>query len=443
MTVKKWIRFAALWWIVFLVAFCCGLYVYRAKVWPYSLINEIELFIAGHNMEQATLGEKILNDLNLKPSRHLVDSDTKTSVTGEHRELTGLPLNPRRKNPEIFLSDNAPKGFRVIYGVFDFRDTRCGAILLDSKGNVAHVWQISQEDVAWEHRSDTNVYPHGFGISSDGSIVTAYDDGSSLTKYDYCGNIVWRLKGSFHHSIAFEDENIFWVWGPGPAMSRIDYASGRILKKIGNKIAIMDIIQANLDIDIFGMRQKDESKSFKWVWDGGGPFHENDVEPLSKHLERYYPGFKAGDLLVSLRSPNLIFVMDPDTLEVKWWRQGLTRRQHDPDWNDRGTITIFNNNMHRKYSNILELDPKTFESRVLVDGKKYNFYSAARGKHQFLPDGGILVTSSIQGRVFEVDKHGNIVFEFINRFSKGKNLLVSEALFLPEDFFKELPKCNP
>ena len=440
MASKKIFKIFSLCWLLFLVSFSLGLYIYGAKVWPYPLIKEIERFISGHNMEQATLGEKILNDLNFKPSRHLVDFDPKTSVAGEHRELTGLPLNPRRKNPEIFLSDNAPKGFRVIYGVFDFLDTRCGAVLLDSKGNVAHVWQISQEDVEWEHRSDANVYPHGFAISRDGSILTGYDSGSSLTKYDFCGEIAWRLQGCYHHFVHLEDESFLWAWGPGgDNMMKIDYASGEISKKI----AIRRVMLENLDIDIFGIRQKDGPKSSKMVKDGGGPFHGNDVEPLPKHLERYYPGFNAGDLLISLRSPNLIFVMDPDTLEVKWWRQGLTRRQHDPDWNDRGTITIFNNNMHRKYSNILELDPKTFESRVLVDGKKYNFYSAARGKHQFLPDGGILVTSSIQGRVFEVDKHGNIVFEFINRFSKGKNLLVSEALFLPEDFFKELPKCNP
>ena len=84
MIVRKWIKFAALGWLIFLVAFCCGLYVYGAKIWPYGLIKEIELFMAGHNMEQTTLGEKIVNDLNLKPSRYLVDSSIRTDATKEH-----------------------------------------------------------------------------------------------------------------------------------------------------------------------------------------------------------------------------------------------------------------------------------------------------------------------------------------------------------------------
>jgi hypothetical protein len=134
--------------------------------------------------------------------------------------------------------------------------------------------------------------------------------------------------------------------------------------------------------------------------------------------------------------------MNPETLKVKWWRQGLTRRQHDPDWNAKGTITVFNNNMHREYSNILEIDPVTMESKVLVDGRKYDFYSSARGKHQFLPGGGVLITSTLQGWVFETDSDGNVVFEFINTYEDGENLVVSEARFLPLDFFEELPECD-
>ena len=439
MSFSKALTIICICWLVFVSGFFLGLHAISNKAWPYPLIQEIKNFVAGDNAEDTTLAEKLMNDLNLKPSRHLVSSDRGISKELNRIQLKDLPLSDRRENPEIFISDKARKGFRIIYGVFDFKEHRNGAIILDSKGNVVHVWQITQEDVPWKHRSDANVYPHGFGVFQDGTILTGYDDGSSLTKYDYCGNIVWRRQGAHHHSVHFEDEQSFWVWGPFGVMLKLDYSSGKILKKIG----IPNVMNANLDIDIFGIRQKDGPKKSEMVREGGGPFHGNDIEPLSADLEKHYPGFKAGDLLVSLRSPNLIFVMDQENLQVKWWRQGLTRRQHDPDWNERGTITIFNNNMHRKYSNILEIDPKTFESRILLDGKQYDFYSATRGKHQFFSDGGMMITSSIQGRVFEVDKNGDIVFEFINKFNEKTNLLVSEALFVPENFFDKLKECKP
>jgi hypothetical protein len=437
--ISKGIRVIAICWLLFLAAFLLGIYTYDKRLWPYLLIQKIEKFFSADSSQNVSLSEKILNDMDFKPTRQLVDSDARISVTGEHRELAGLPINPRRENPRIFLSNEAPRGYRLIYGVFDFRDTRCGVIMLDPNGNLVHVWHVSQEDLDWEHRPDANVYPHGFEISSDGSILVAFDEGSSLTKYDYCGKVVWRIEGRYHHSIDFEDEKFFWAMGrPGEIVVKIDQDSGTILKKID----IMKVIEANPDIDIFGIRQMDNWDKVEWIWAGAGPFHGNDVEALPKDLEKFYPGFQAGDLLISLRSLNLIFVMDPDTLKVKWWRQGIVRRQHDPDWNNRGTITIFNNNMHRKWSNILEIDPKTFKTKILVDGRKYNFYSCVRGKHQLLPNGGILVTSSNQGKVFEVDEKGNIVFEFINTFDKNKNLLVSEAMFLPENYFKELPKCS-
>ena len=51
-----------------------------------------------------------------------------------------------------------------------------------------------------------------------------------------------------------------------------------------------------------------------------------------------------GDLLVSLRTPSLVFVVDPTSLEVKWTASTPFLHQHDPDFVGDGWIGVFDNN---------------------------------------------------------------------------------------------------
>lgn len=419
---------------------------------PYATYKKLKAYAIGDSSETTTLMEKIKNDLNIKPYRQLV-SYTQNSDLSQYKEITNLSLKPRRENPKILLKDNALPGYRLIYGVFDFADHLHGAILLGEKGNVVHTWKITQNGDSKAAQSDTNIFPHGLEIAHDGSIITAFGGGSTLTKYDYCGNIIWRIYGLFHHAISFGDDNKIWVLGNVKNnkntnlellysnVLEVDYKTGQVLKNF----SIEQIMKANPEIDIFGVLQVDNPDNSEWVGENSKVYwHPNDVEPLPAKWADKYPNFLTGDLLISLRSPDLIFVIDPNTLKVKWWRQGLTRRQHDPDWNEFGTITILNNNMHRQYSNIVEINPATYEYNTPVKGEEFNFYTWIRGKQQILPDRSFLITSTQQGRVFEVNKNNKITFEFLNTYDSklGENLALSEAKFLPLDFFTNLPSCD-
>ena len=218
-------------------------------------------------------------------------------------------------------------------------------------------------------------------------------------------------------------------------MSKVNHENGNVL----GRISFEDINKANPNIDILSIRRQ----LFKGIW-LNDRYHLNDIEPLPRRYAEAFPMFKAGDLLISVRSLNLIFIMDPDTLKVKWWRVGQTRRQHDPDWQADGTITVFDNNMRDKalerdrdrYSRIWRMDPASFEAKIVYDGQSDNFYTSRRGKHQMFPNGNILITSSEQRRVLEVTPDGETVFEFLNKYDNINNLLVSEAIWVRSDFFK-------
>jgi hypothetical protein len=205
-------------------------------------------------------------------------------------------------------------------------------------------------------------------------------------------------------------------------------------------------MEENSDIDILGLRQEEYADRYTWTGYRGDYWHTNDVEPLTVKMAKSFPQFSAGDLLISMRSINLLFVLDPNSLKVKWWRIGQTRRQHDPDWQLDGSITVYDNNMHRNTSRITRINPADYSAEILYDGVKEDFYSRIRGKHQVLPNNNILITISQQGRVLEVTNSGEVAFEFLNPYRSKNNakLLISEARYLPINYFtfKEAPKCK-
>lgn len=336
------------------------------------------------------------------------------------------------------------EGWRILVGTFSVEDDFIhAAILLSPELRVVHHWRLDEEDIGErEAPSPGRKFPHGFEILPDGSIVFAFDRGVSLQRVGRCGDVIWREGGLYHHSVALsEDRSSVWALRHGPAadaptdaLVEVAIEDGEILREI----FFDEIVAANPDIGLLEIRRKHETDplgngrglSASWLKD---PFHANDVEPLPASLAGAYPDFEAGDLLISLRSLNLIFVLDPSTRRIKWWRAGAWIRQHDPDWSASGEIRVFDNRKNRDFSRIVAIDPETYELRTLVEGAPLDFYTRVRGKHQEIPEGHILVTSSQQHRVFEVDQDGAIVFEALSLKADDEafGYTLSQAIWLP------------
>lgn len=347
-----------------------------------------------------------------------------------------------------------PPGYMLLFGTFDFDPPAHAAILLDSSNHVRHIWRVNEDAVKnGAARDDANKFPHGIDILHDGSIVFAYDAGDSLQRFSWCSQPMWTTIGKYSHTVALTaDEKHLWslLDGSENKGDTTDKASWRYLAeldaetgKVVRKISLRQIMDANPGIDILGINQDDYEDHYEWRPDA---FHENDIEPLKPSMAAAFPEFSAGDLLISMRALDLVMVLDPDSLKVKWWRMAQTRRQHDADWQPDGTITVYDNNMHRGPLRILQIDPKTYTTKVLYNGRRDEAVNWFRGKHQVLPNGSILVTIPQQGRVLEVTPDQHVEFELINRYQPipGKDLLVSEARWLPPDFFnfEEFPSCT-
>ena len=407
---------------------------------PFNLIDEplrkFSEFATYEDAADTNLVEKVLNDLGLSDARHVAREAEKEGDRGRKYKKLALP-GSKSSELLVFTTESTPPGYYFIQGSFNFDESMHGIVLLNGKGELINAWGISQEGEGLEIR-DTNTYPHGLVVLKDGSLFSGFDNGNMAVKYDRCGERQLAIPGNINHSLALLNQN--YVWGIlqtelSFSLLKIDTSTGEVVRRI----PVNDIIQANPEIDIFGVYDGISPARMERAEVLGGAVHPNDAEPLTEELAGFFERFNAGDLLVSYRNPNLVFVLDPETLRVKWWRQGLVRKQHDPDYSvidGKGYISVFDNNSYRGPSRIQLIDPMDYSASILLDGSRIGFHSQTRGKHQVVDGRFVIVTASNQGKALMVAlETGEIILKIVNKRPKKSKRVISEMLYLPPDYF--------
>lgn len=331
-------------------------------------------------------------------------------------------------------------GWRLLIGAFTVDgEVENAALLMSPDLEIVRTWILDEVAVGEvEPRPKYRKIVHGLEMLNDGSLIFTFDGSISLQRIDACGERQWATVGNFHHAVTLDDTGeAVWTFS-NDTITQVAIEDGSVLRQI----SMDEVIAKNPTIDILEIRrdhpndlgENSRNTVGRWMAD---PFHLNDVDPLPAAIADRFDGFDSGDLLVSARSLNLLFVIDPDTLEVKWWRVGAVQRQHDPDWLPNGEIMVLNNRMSRDFSEIVSINPGTLERTTVLDGRENDFYTRIRGKHQLLDSGSIVVTSPQQGRAFEVNRAGDVVFEIVNLKpdSDTTNYVISEMKWLPMHYF--------
>lgn len=363
-------------------------------------------------------------------------------------------------------TSQADPGWRLFGGAIMVAGKPTNAVALVSPAfKVTRIWNVNEKgaqlsDAARQERKII----HGMALLPGGSLIVSMDDGSSIQRIDACGNRVWLQPGLYNHVVSYNpDDSSVWsilhgasdvpqtpvnTAAPSTAFVQLDAATG----KIRQTITLRQIMDANPDLTVFDIPRFDHNmvrtnaSGFHghWLIDA---FHFNDVEPLTEAKAAAFPQFAPGDLLISSRTLNTLFVIDPATLHIKWLRTGATLRQHDPDWGANGTITVFDNRLGRGASQIVSIDPKTDARKVVLDGSTIGFYSRIRGKHMRSARGDLMVASPQQGRAFEIGPDGNLLMDYYDLGPKGEglNLALTQFTWAPPDTFnqQELSCANP
>jgi len=392
-----------------------------------------------------------------------------TTLQQGERIPDNLHIN-ERAYPEggvtTFSKDRAYKGYTLLT---TYTGESCTNILVDMDGNVVQEWDVEYSQVwgkkapflkeqlgdEWTCWHGTHLLPNGHLVATFQDVGTPYCGG--LVKLDLESNVVWSLPKCTHHDVHLADDGNFYV----PSMYFIDDESENSIFRIsepgrdysrpvrqyywstpiynetiltvspeGEVKEEIYLLDAFSNSDFRGIFSINFNSNLQLESYGSGPFdplHVNDVEIIKEEWARHHSNINAGDMLISLRNISSLAILDKETKLVKWILNGPFIRQHDPDLLSNGNIVIFDNLGHSEYSEgksrILEIDPKSQEIVWEYHGTSERpFYSRIRGSQQPLPNGNILVTEATGGRVFEVNRNQEIVWEYVNKLAhKGEN----------------------
>jgi hypothetical protein len=350
-------------------------------------------------------------------------------------------------------------GLRLISGLSS--DEKTLARVIDGNGRVVHSWNIDWFKI-WpkpEHLS-ADLVPksnaglvHGLALASNGDLVFNFSE-LGMVRLDPCGNVVWRVPYRTHHSINIDEAGNIWASGlitrnePRTALPNYvppfsDYTVLEVSPegKILQELSVADLLIEN---GLKGLLYLSTSSN-RSTEVTGDTLHLNDVETFPASMA---PGaFGPGDVMISLRNISAIVVFDAKTRRVKFLTVGRVLRQHDPDFVDGNTISVFDNNNLALWGDATTPQPAGHHSRVVdiaapsqsvtvrFSGTgEQPFFTDIMGSHQLLANGNMLLTESIAGRVVEVDGSGKIVWEYFNLVGNGRVGLVDDAVLLGGNF---------
>lgn len=358
----------------------------------------------------------------------------KTYLQPASRATQGLALPARDDRAGAIMHDEARTTpgatFLTLYAPEGFE-----ARLIDLRGQVLHRWRVRYGDVfpnpthlMWKAPDEFIVW-HGAWMFPNGDILFNFQDksfpyGGGLVRLDRDSRILWSLPQNTHHDVVVEEDGTIVVpsmhyrpqglpelphlkpWFYEDTVLRLSPA-GEVL----SEVSVLKALQSYPGLLSINYGDELELSAQDIT-------HLNSAEPLPATLAPQFPMFAAGDLLVSLRNISTVAVIDPASGRTKWAITGPFAKQHDADWLPSGRIMLFDNaggDPACGGSRIIELDPATQAVPWSYDGCGGTpFSSDIRGMQQQLPNGNILVTESIGGRVFEATREGRIVWEYVN-----------------------------
>jgi len=343
----------------------------------------------------------------------------------------------------LYQPDKCCNGYTIVW---DW--ATCGVRLINMNGRTAHAWQAERDPDRPVDRA--RLLPNGNVLMQLGTMQT---ETGQLVELNWDGQLVWEwipegtlphpnLLGPHHDVFRKPNGNTLTICRervPSQLLEDIREPNWRGQTIFGD--AIIEIDPAgqvvwvwhthdHLDLDYPRIIASpdwppgvDNSTVSDWT-------HVNTVNalPENKWFDAGDQRFRPGNVLISPRQLDTIYLIDRETGEIVWeysgdYFGGLSG-QHEPVMIEKGkpgagNILIFDNGAsptkdlgHAGASYVLEIDPTT-QQVVWVYDKWLDFHSPYTSSAERLANGNTLICESLNTRTFEVTPEGETVWEHV------------------------------
>ncbi|MEO0974303.1 MAG: arylsulfotransferase family protein, partial [Pseudomonadota bacterium] len=369
------------------LAFCAGSFLMLAKQPPYDFFRD------------AHIAAKALSAKHRQPSEPAL-----TDLFGEARaSAAGVTVrDAARMQPgyTLYTSGHEPSAY-----------------LIDAFGKVVHEWHLPYSKVwrpggAVDHPvPDTHTYFRHARLLPQGDLLVVYDGvgdtphGYGLVRMDHASRPRWAYLERAHHALDVMPDGRIVTLTHAISHEPIPRAGYLRAPRIDDYLVVLS--PQGEELQRIALLPLFVSSRFEgllgllpfYLMQGSGDFlHTNDVEVVTPALAAAFPFAERGQVLISMREPGVLALVDLDTETMPWAIRGPWIGQHDPDLLANGHLLLFDN--HGWFgagggSRIIELDPVTHEHIWEYTGTEdAPFFSPIRGVQQRLANGNTLMSET-------------------------------------------------
>lgn len=305
----------------------------------------------------------------------------------------------------------------------------CLAWIIDRSGKVLHSWPLPLDTLFGGVEGFTgstdifNFYPVGLKLLNDGSLIASfqgrnmYPYATGIARISSDGKVMWKHVDNASHWPEITPDGT--ILSPVQVRRRLNNFRGlaipvrcedevfdeaiRYYSPDGKPLRTIMLMDVLLKSDYPGL--------LYGIRDHCDPIHINSIEWMTAEIAEKIPGTEEGDLLVSLREPNAIVILDPMKQMVKRIVIGRTAAQHSAHFLPDGTVIALDNLGGLKKnggSRIVRINMNDGSSKTIVPSSQNKellpFFTFDAGHVTVSPDGNrLMISLKDQSRAVEVD----------------------------------------
>jgi hypothetical protein len=291
--------------------------------------------------------------------------------------------------------------------------------LVNMAGEVVHRWELPDQSGNYAYLLENgNLLASSWaGGGPDGHAAR----GGLIQEIDWDGKVVWEYRDPYQHHDFRRLPNgntiyLGWELMRPENVARLKGGRPGTEHKEG----------------IWADYVREVNRAGETVWEWHGQDHmvieDYPLPPTVNRHEATHPNaimpLVNGDAMICFRQLDVVAVIDRKTGGFAW-------KRHEPDWGGPHDFQVLPNGNYMVFANrqslaprgskIVEFDPKTNDTVWEYQGNpSHSFDSHFISGCQRLANGNTLICEGLWGRIFEVTKEGDIVWEYISPFTVNR-----------------------